>query len=60
MEGESPNDHNVNAHQRAKALKIKLKKQGMASDQEDVDLAVASKRHQMRIASSGRNPSDKD
>lgn len=29
--GDSP-DSNVNAHQRAKALKIKLKKQGMGSD----------------------------
>jgi hypothetical protein len=32
MEGESPDNNNINAHQRAKAMKIKMKKQGMASD----------------------------
>ena len=42
--GDSP-DNNVNGHQRAKAMKIKMKKQGMASDQENEDQAVVSKRH---------------
>jgi len=32
MENNDSPDSNVNAHQRAKALKIKLKKQGMGSD----------------------------
>lgn len=45
MEKEESPENNVNAHQRAKAMKIKQKKQGMASDTEDRDQAVISKRH---------------
>ena len=43
--GDGPDGNNINAHQRAKAMKIKLKKQGMASDQENDDQAVVTKRH---------------
>ena len=42
----------VNVHQRAKALKSK--------NYGEDDGAAQSKRHQMRIASSGRNQSDKE